>query len=172
MFERGQRRFLVADEVGLGKTKIARYVVAETIRRLWDDADVDRIDVVYICSNGQIARQNVSDLNVLSDVPTRAADRITMLPAALAHLSRTPVNLVAFTPATSLTFGHAGGQARERAMLFHILSHERALGPSLMSPPRCDIAPLPRGEELRRRASLRPQRSRSPLSWRAAIARF
>jgi hypothetical protein len=133
MFERGQRRFLVADEVGLGKTKIARYVVAETIRRLWDDADVDRIDIVYICSNGQIARQNVTDLNVLSDVPTRAADRITMLPAALAHLSRTPVNLVAFTPGTSLNFGHAGGQARERAMLFHILSHERALGPSVMS---------------------------------------
>lgn len=133
MFERDQRRFLVADEVGLGKTKIARYVVAETIRRLWHETDVDRIDIVYICSNGQIARQNVTDLNVLNGVSTRAADRITMLPAALAQLSRTPVNLVAFTPATSLSFGHAGGQARERAMLFHILSHHHALGPSVMS---------------------------------------
>lgn len=41
-----QRRFLVADEVGLGKTKIARAVVATTVDRLWDDPDVDRIDVV------------------------------------------------------------------------------------------------------------------------------
>src|SRR5262245_21680587 len=66
IFERGQRRFLVADEVGLGKTKIARATVAETIRRLWNDKAVDRIDVIYICSNSQIARQNLRDLNVLA----------------------------------------------------------------------------------------------------------
>ena len=51
------RRFLVADEVGLGKTLVARGVIAKTIDHLWET--VDRIDVVYICSNGQIARQNL-----------------------------------------------------------------------------------------------------------------
>ncbi len=43
------RHFLVADEVGLGKTMVARGVIAKTIERLWDDAK--RIDILYICSN-------------------------------------------------------------------------------------------------------------------------
>lgn len=51
-------RFLVADEVGLGKTMVARGVIARTIDHLWDTED--RIDVVYICSNSQIARQNLA----------------------------------------------------------------------------------------------------------------
>lgn len=42
-------RFLVADEVGLGKTLVARGVVAKTIDHLWDD--IERIDIVYICSD-------------------------------------------------------------------------------------------------------------------------
>ena len=56
------RRFLVADEVGLGKTLVARGVIAKTIDHLWDT--VPRIDVVYICSNAQIARQNLPKLRV------------------------------------------------------------------------------------------------------------
>lgn len=59
------RRFLVADEVGLGKTLVARGVIAKTIDHLWDT--VERIDVVYICSNGQIARQNLPKLRVGGD---------------------------------------------------------------------------------------------------------
>ncbi len=43
------RQFLVADEVGLGKTMVARGVIAKTIEQL--TGKVDRIDVVYICSN-------------------------------------------------------------------------------------------------------------------------
>ena len=54
-------RFLVADEVGLGKTLVARGLIARTIDHLWEH--VDRIDIVYICSNAAIARQNVSRLN-------------------------------------------------------------------------------------------------------------
>ena len=43
---RSTHRFLVADEVGLGKTLIARAVIARTLHHLWDT--VDRIDIVYI----------------------------------------------------------------------------------------------------------------------------
>ena len=57
------RRFLVADEVGLGKTMVARGVVAKAIDRLNRDG-VERIDIVYICSNGDIADQNVRKLDV------------------------------------------------------------------------------------------------------------
>lgn len=123
MFEEGQRRFLVADEVGLGKTKTARALVAETVKRLWDDRDVDRIDVVYICSNAQIARQNLQDLDLFSglgEVPRRA-DRLTMLPSTLASLGH--VNLIALTPGTSFDLGYAPGRAPERAMLWRLLEH-------------------------------------------------
>ena len=119
----GQRRFLVADEVGLGKTKTARALVAETVKRLWDDKDVDRIDVVYICSNAQIARQNLQDLDLFSglgEVPRRA-DRLTMLPSTLASLGH--VNLIALTPGTSFDLGYAPGRAPERAMLWRLLEH-------------------------------------------------
>ncbi|PVG83739.1 hypothetical protein DDE18_05325 [Nocardioides gansuensis] len=125
-----QRRFLVADEVGLGKTKVAKSLVVEMIQRLWDDPDTDRIDIIYICSNHQIARQNVRDLAVLEGMKENPVDRITMLPAALSDLSRKSVNLVAFTPNTSLNFGHAGGRVGERAMLFHLLEQ---IWPNLMA---------------------------------------
>jgi hypothetical protein len=43
------KRFLVADEVGLGKTLVARGVIVRALDKLWET--VKRIDVVYICSN-------------------------------------------------------------------------------------------------------------------------
>ena len=49
------RQFLVADEVGLGKTMVARGIVARMIEHLWDTTK--RIDVLYICSNQAIAVQ-------------------------------------------------------------------------------------------------------------------
>src|ERR1051326_5212580 len=54
------KRFLVADEGGLGKTLVARGVIAKVVDHLWDR--VERIDVVYICSNADIARQNIARL--------------------------------------------------------------------------------------------------------------
>src|SRR5947209_8034228 len=51
-------RFLVADEVGLGKTLVARGIIAKAIDHLWDRNQ--RIDIVYVCSNADIARQNIS----------------------------------------------------------------------------------------------------------------
>ena len=56
------RQFLVADEVGLGKTMVARGVIAKTIEALWDRSK--RIDILYICSNQAIAAQNLNRLNV------------------------------------------------------------------------------------------------------------
>ena len=79
------RRFLVADEVGLGKTMVARGVVAKAIDRLNRDG-VDRVDIVYICSNGDIAAQNVRKLDVTGTGAARAS-RLTLLPESskLAH---------------------------------------------------------------------------------------
>jgi hypothetical protein len=57
-------RFLVADEVGLGKTLVARGVLAKTLRYL--QGKRRRVDVVYICSNADIAQQNISRLSIQS----------------------------------------------------------------------------------------------------------
>ena len=115
-------RFLVADEVGLGKTLVARGVVARTIRRLQREG-IERIDVIYICSNADIAAQNIRRLNVTDRNDFNLSSRITLLPLQLRQLNQNGLNFVSFTPGTSFDFGHRGGQSAERALLFRLLEH-------------------------------------------------
>src|SRR5947209_12856319 len=78
------RRFLIADEVGLGKTLVARGVIAKVIDHLWDRSR--RIDIVYVCSNTDIARQNINRLNVTGAEGFTLASRITLLPIHVQRL--------------------------------------------------------------------------------------
>ena len=117
--EDSSHRFLVADEVGLGKTVIASGVVARTIEHLWDC--VDRIDIIYVCSNIDIARQNVNKLNVMGQGGFSSATRLTMLPLELSGLRGNKVNFVSFTPGTSFDIHGGTGHARERALLYCML---------------------------------------------------
>ena len=121
-------RFLVADEVGLGKTLVARGVIARTVEFLWDV--VERIDVIYLCSNSSIARANLPKLQI-GDADQRSvglATRLTMLATQLASpdgqsgLAGNKLNFVSFTP------GHLRSiwatppvRQRERQVLFHLL---------------------------------------------------
>lgn len=114
-------RFLVADEVGLGKTLVARGIVAKTIEHLWDQ--VDRIDIVYICSNSNIARQNISRLSLPGCPAFEHASRVTLLPIELESLASNKVNLVSFTPGTSFRLSGGGGKYYERILLYWLL-HE------------------------------------------------
>lgn len=118
------RRFLIADEVGLGKTLVARGVIAQAIDHLWDH--VPRIDVLYICSNAEIARQNVRKLNPLEDVDVALASRITLLPITVAELQTNRVNFVSFTPGTSLDLKSSLGLRTERVLLLKLV--QRAWG--------------------------------------------
>ena len=125
MFEEGQRRFLVADEVGLGKTLVAKGVVARSLERL-EAEGVKRIDVVYICSNREIANQNIRKLNILKDEAFDRAERITLLPLYVGDLKRKPRarvkhNFISFTPGTMPDGGNSTGWARERALLYELL---------------------------------------------------
>jgi hypothetical protein len=120
------RRFLVADETGLGKSLVARGVIARAIEALQDDDDVKRIDVVYVCSNADIAEQNLRRLNVTGHDGLPVTGRLTMLAkhsrqlAAATAAHGKPVNLVSFTPGTSFQMGWRTGTAEERALL-HLL---------------------------------------------------
>jgi hypothetical protein len=128
MYEAGKpsTRFLVADEVGLGKTLVARGVIARTVNALWED--VRRIDVVYICSNADIARQNIRRLNVVDDEGFALASRITLLPTQIRDLKRRKLNFISFTPRTSLDTRSAMGISEERALLYWMLNEEWSLG--------------------------------------------
>ena len=94
------RRFLVADEVGLGKTLVARGIIARALDHLEDKTQ--RIDIIYVCSNPAIATQNVNRLNVFGHEHLSIATRLTMLPAQLKGLERNRVNFVSFTQAPRL----------------------------------------------------------------------
>lgn len=118
--EQPSLRFLVADEVGLGKTLVARGVIAQAVERLRALKD-KRIDIVYICSNGAIARQNLRKLNIAGEEATIEADRFTLLANKMDALDDREINLVAVTPGTSLSFGKSAGKFQERALLFAIL---------------------------------------------------
>jgi len=78
------RRFLIADEVGLGKTLVARGLIAKAIEHLWDRSQ--RIDIVYVCSNTDIARQNINRLNVTGRDDFTLSSRITLLPITVEGL--------------------------------------------------------------------------------------
>lgn len=126
--EGGSGRFLVADEVGLGKTLVARGVVARAIDYLRDK--VERIDVLYICSNADIARQNIQRLKLDGDEHVALASRLTMLPLEVGKLkaTRTGVNFISFTPATSFDLREGLGWAQERVLLYWMVRAAWGLG--------------------------------------------
>ena len=111
-------RFLIADEVGLGKTLVAKGVIARAINHLWDK--VKRLDVIYICSNTDIARQNIRRLKV-TDNGFSLASRITLLPSKLKELNENKLNFISFTPGTSFNLRSSTGVYQERALLYWIL---------------------------------------------------
>jgi len=106
----GSRRFLLADEVGLGKTVVARGVIDDLMQRRRGR----ELIVVYLCSNSEIADQNRTKL--APDAPS-ALRRITQL--AWRTGSSYNLQLYSFTPGTSLSEGT--GLAWERQLLLFLV---------------------------------------------------
>ncbi len=123
------RRFLVADEAGLGKTLVARGVIARTIDHLWQTSDRP-INIVYICSNADIARQNIARLRIPGCSSVAQATRLTLLPIRMPDADRPSVPhqliLTALTPSTSFDHTNGGGRVEERVLLYKLL--DRAWG--------------------------------------------
>ena len=59
----GSRKFLVADEVGLGKTKVARGVIQNFLAAQAGEPDSGALTVLYLCANQQLAWQNLKSFH-------------------------------------------------------------------------------------------------------------
>lgn len=119
-------RHLVGDEVGLGKTLIAKGVIATMLRaRLTSGSSTRPFRVVYICSNLALARENTRKLAIFMDedadnlVNTPDFGRLAELGVAQpAPQSDVVLDMRSITPATSFTLTQGAGNARERFILW------------------------------------------------------
>ena len=85
LFKEGQSRMLVADEVGLGKTIVAKGVIARRLKAKLDGGDYSPLRVTYICSNQIIGWENVKKLDLY---PNQESYDSTI--TALAYLAYKP----------------------------------------------------------------------------------
>lgn len=127
--ENPTRRFLIADEVGLGKTLVARGLIAKAIDRFRSQIQNGtlRYDIIYICSNTEIAKQNINRLNVIGGVERKEftfTSRITLLPVELKNLKKNRINFISFTPGTSFNLRSSEGIYQERALIYHLLKEK------------------------------------------------
>lgn len=126
----GQRRVLLSDEVGLGKTIMAREVI-DRVRELRRQLNDDYYRIVYVCSNQNIIQQNIYKLVEHSDDVLRISDsRLSMQHLVLEERMRKVINenkygdglmptlLVPLTPATSFTIQGGTGSKYERALMY------------------------------------------------------
>ncbi len=129
LFRQGHNRVLLADEVGLGKTIVAKTVVEKTGVWRKEINDPDYV-VVYICSNAGIANQNCSKLGIAKENRVSISEgRLSMQHLMLAETeSRTNMRLIPMTPATSFRIRSGAGTAHERALAYLIMEHSGICG--------------------------------------------
>lgn len=122
LFKFGHNRVLLADEVGLGKTIVAKTVVAKTGEWRSENGDDDYV-VVYICSNAGIANQNCGKLGIPKENRVRISEgRLSMQHLMLAETKiKGNVRLIPMTPATSFQMRSGAGTAPERALAYNLM---------------------------------------------------
>ncbi|HCS11651.1 MAG TPA: hypothetical protein DIV40_09360 [Clostridiales bacterium] len=128
LYKGGQNRVLVADEVGLGKTLVAKGVIAKTARLNHQNGD-ELFKVVYICSNLSIANQNINKLKISDDI---TVDGVSDTRLSMQHLKifeqeyddeikERYVQIIPLTPVTSFAMTGGSGSKEERALIYAVL---------------------------------------------------
>lgn len=119
------RRFLIADEVGLGKTIAARAIAKELAER-----QTGPFNVLYFCPNLEIASQNLTKLLALDKDWARPEDRLSLV--ASKDLSKsTKFRIFSYTPDTSIPGWKGGMRTGREAERQLIASLTNAVAPRL-----------------------------------------
>lgn len=133
-----QKRVLLADEVGLGKTIIAREVI-DRVRNMRKELHDDMYRVVYVCSNINIVHQNTRNLGMkkrLDISESRLSMQHLVIHEQVALLKTNghyredghydedemPELLIPLTPGTSFAMQQGCGNKNERALMYCIIS--------------------------------------------------
>lgn len=129
-YKKGQKRVLVADEAGLGKTTVA----SEVVRRVKEELSHEVLDddglycVVYVCCNLQIAQQNIDTLSDDNAKVDLSQSRLSMQhfvyyrkKAELKDKGQDTL-ILSLTPATSFQMTWGTGSANERALMYACLT--------------------------------------------------
>lgn len=138
LFENNQNRVLVADEVGMGKTMIAKGVIAKMAQIRIKEGD-DLFKVVYICSNQAIAKQNIKTLDIISMLPEYANSepldtsdtRLSMQHLKITEQENDPglkekfIQIIPLTPGTSFEMSQGTGSIKERALIYAVLKRAK-----------------------------------------------
>lgn len=129
-YKKGQKRVLVADEAGLGKTTVASEVVRRVKKELSKDVleDDGLYCIVYVCCNLQIAQQNIDTLSDDGAKVDLSQSRLSMQhfvyyrkKAELQQQGKDTL-VLSLTPATSFQITYGTGSANERALMYACLS--------------------------------------------------
>ena len=126
-FRNGQRRVLVADEAGLGKTTVASEVVRQ-VKDLEGVLSDELYCIVYVCCNLQIAQQNIDTLSEEGETVDLTQSRLSMQhyvyyrKKADLHSSNKDTLVLSLTPATSFQMTYGAGSKEERALIYACLT--------------------------------------------------
>lgn len=116
----GSKRFLIADEVGLGKT-----VVSRALAKHLGEGRRTPLNVVYLCSNLNIADQNLKKLLSLDPTWATPEDRLSLVRLAPPDDKKAGFRVFSFTPDTSLPGWkrtNRTGRAAERDLIADLLT--------------------------------------------------
>ena len=128
LYKKGQKRILISDEVGLGKTLVARGTIAKFAKLRLDEGD-NLVKVVYMCSNTTIADQNMEKLRIDNKIHVDSGQTSRL---SMQHLNIFKhendksildglIQLIPLTPNTSLKIHNSEGIVEERALIYAIL---------------------------------------------------
>ncbi|WFB36956.1 DEAD/DEAH box helicase [Kiritimatiellota bacterium B12222] len=132
MFVEGQKNMLIADEVGLGKTIVAKGVIAKELMARKKAGTRKPLKVTYICSNQVIASENIQKLNLFPEqaVVERETRRIAYLayaPKPKKDAYSKTLTLNTLTPGTSFNPRCYPGVRKERSIVYALLCGDERL---------------------------------------------
>jgi hypothetical protein len=124
LYKKNRNRILIADEVGLGKTIVAKGLIAKAYQNWRPTKENPVFNVVYICSNLALVTQNLKKLNFTGD-----SEYIEANIERLSYLALKPqkeeliFRIDSLTPGTSFHEKSHQGTAKERAIIYSLLTN-------------------------------------------------